>query len=86
MLVLTRRLHEKVHIGDDIVVQITDVDRGRVRLAITAPRETLILRGELKDAGLTDRPGKASSLALPTEPHPPGVDLAAVVADPPGGG
>ena len=47
MLVLTRKPGEKIVIGDRIEVQVVRVRGGRVSLAITAPRETLVARGEL---------------------------------------
>ena len=47
MLVLSRLSGETVRIGDDIVVTVVEVGRGRVRLAFSAPPEVRILRGEL---------------------------------------
>lgn len=48
MLVLARRRNEAIHIGDDIVVTVLDVDAsGVVRLGIEAPRKCRILRHEL---------------------------------------
>ena len=34
-------------IGDDVIVTVVEVDRGRVRLGITAPKEVPIYRSEL---------------------------------------
>tara|TARA_R110000744_G_scaffold3823_2_gene14128 strand:+ start:1095 stop:1280 length:186 start_codon:yes stop_codon:yes gene_type:complete len=53
-LTLTRRKGERIMIGDDIVVTVTDIDRSTVRLDIDAPRDVRILREEVKlriDAG-----------------------------------
>ncbi|MEQ8211881.1 MAG: carbon storage regulator [Lacipirellulaceae bacterium] len=47
MLVLTRKEDESIRIGDDIVVKVVKTHGGRVRLAIEAPLEVPILRGEL---------------------------------------
>lgn len=47
MLVITRREGEKIHVGKDVVVTITQVRGGKVRVGIDAPRETMIWRGEL---------------------------------------
>jgi carbon storage regulator CsrA len=47
MLVLTRKLGEKVVIGNNITVTILAVDGGRVRVGIDAPDDIRILRGEL---------------------------------------
>lgn len=37
MLVITRKQGEKFVIGDNIIITIVEVDRGRVRIAIEAP-------------------------------------------------
>jgi carbon storage regulator len=47
MLVLTRRIGEEIVIGDNIRVQVVEVQRGRVRLGISAPDRIHILRAEL---------------------------------------
>lgn len=47
MLVLTRKELESVCIGDDIVITVTEVRGGRVKLAIDAPRHVRIDRQEI---------------------------------------
>jgi carbon storage regulator len=47
MLVLSRKLGEKIMIGDDIVITVVDIDRGKIRLGITAPKEVPVYREEL---------------------------------------
>ena len=47
MLVLTRKPGESIVIGDDIVLTVVDLGRGRVRLGLTAPRNVSIQREEL---------------------------------------
>jgi carbon storage regulator len=47
MLVLTRKLMEKLFIGDDICVTVIRLDGGQVRLGIEAPREIAVVRAEL---------------------------------------
>jgi len=47
MLVLTRQEGEKILIGDQIVVEITQHGSDRVCLGISAPPDRIILRGEL---------------------------------------
>ena len=47
MLVLTRKVDERIHIGDDIVVNVIEIDRGNVRLGFEAPRQVSILRSEI---------------------------------------
>jgi carbon storage regulator len=53
MLVLTRKLMQKLFIGDDICVTVVRLEGGQVRLGIDAPREVAVIRAEL----VPDRPG-----------------------------
>ena len=48
MLVLTRKSGQTIHIGD-VIVRVVETRSGRCRIAIEAPREVLIRRGELED-------------------------------------
>jgi carbon storage regulator len=52
MLVLTRKTEQSICIGDDIVVMITRVKGDTVRIGISAPRDTQIVRSELVDVTL----------------------------------
>ena len=47
MLVLSRKLGEKIFIGDNICITVVDIDRGKIRLGIEAPRDVKIYRQEL---------------------------------------
>ncbi len=47
MLVLTRRVDETLHIGDDVQVTVLGVKGNQVRLGIDAPKSVHILREEL---------------------------------------
>lgn len=47
MLILRRKEGETLLIGDDIKIMVLDTSDGGVRLAIDAPKEIPILRGEL---------------------------------------
>lgn len=50
MLVLSRKLGEKVYIGEgaaQIVLTVVDIDRGKIRLGIEAPRDVPVYRQEL---------------------------------------
>ncbi len=47
MLVLSRKRGESIHIGDNIIITITELSDNRVRLGIDAPRDLIILRAEL---------------------------------------
>jgi carbon storage regulator len=50
MLVLSRKTGERIHIGDNITIEIRRVAGNRVTLALEAPRTVRILRGELNQA------------------------------------
>lgn len=47
MLVLSRKLGEKIYIGENIVITVVDIDRGKIRLGIECPRDIPIYREEL---------------------------------------
>lgn len=50
MLVLSRKLGEKIYIGDGpgrICITVVDIDRGKIRLGIDAPREVPVFREEV---------------------------------------
>ena len=47
MLVLSRKLGERIVIGDRIVVTVVKLDHGQVRLGIEAPREIAVFREEI---------------------------------------
>lgn len=64
MLVLSRKLGEKICIGDNIRITVVDVERGKIRLGIEAPREIPIFRQELLAAG-NERPATVASSPLP---------------------
>ncbi|TWH45239.1 carbon storage regulator CsrA [Sporomusa sp. KB1] len=50
MLALTRKAGERIVIDDNIVITIVDIKGENIRLAIEAPKEIKIYRGELYDA------------------------------------
>lgn len=54
MLVLTRRIGERVLIGDDIELTVVEIKGDSVRLGIQAPRETRIQRAEIVAAVETE--------------------------------
>ena len=50
MLVLTRKPKQQIMIGDDVVINIVEVQGDNVRIAIDAPRSIKIFRGEIYKA------------------------------------
>jgi carbon storage regulator len=47
MLVLSRKLGERILIGEDIEVAVVAVDGSRARIGVVAPRDVAVLRSEL---------------------------------------
>jgi carbon storage regulator len=54
MLILTRKVGEKIVIGDTITIQVVRIG-ATVRLGIEAPREVEVVRGELIPKNEGDR-------------------------------
>lgn len=64
MLVLSRKLNEKIVINGNIVVTVVQIDRNQIRLGIEAPREITIQREELLDRPVNEaRPVAGRRLA-----------------------
>jgi carbon storage regulator len=55
MLVLNRKLDERIVIGDSIVVTVVSIGKGRVRLGVEAPPHVRVLRQELQPSHRGDR-------------------------------
>lgn len=62
MLVIRRRAGESVLIGDNVEIQVTEIGPTRVKLCITAPREVVVMRKEVK---LTREENLAAGRELP---------------------
>jgi carbon storage regulator len=67
MLVLTRKLMEKLYIGDDVCVTVVRLESGQVRLGIDAPRDIAVVRAELLEGRPTP---PANGDSNPTTPAP----------------
>ena len=50
MLVLSRKVGERIYIGNDIFVEVRRVAGSRVTVAVNAPKKVRILRGELMES------------------------------------
>ena len=75
MLVLTRRPRQQIMLGDYIVINIVDVNGENVRIAIDAPKNIKIYRGEIYRA-IKDE--NRSAAAAPAD-----FDLSGVLPDKP---
>jgi carbon storage regulator len=47
MLILTRRVAESLMIGDKVTVTVLDIQGGRVRIGVSAPRDVIVNREEI---------------------------------------
>lgn len=47
MLILTRKVGERIVIGDDIIVTVVEINGNQVRLGIAAPKQTPVHREEI---------------------------------------
>lgn len=63
MLVLSRKLGEKIWIGETVSITVVDIDRGKIRLGIEAPRDVPVYRQELLKTTPTGDPEKPLTVA-----------------------
>ena len=61
MLVLSRKVGERVLIGEDIAVTIVRINGGGVRLGIEAPPNLVVVREELKDRAAVEASSAADA-------------------------
>ena len=62
MLVIRRRIGERLHIGQEISIEVLEITPTRVKIGVEAPRSIQVLRGETvlcqeenrRAAGLSD--------------------------------
>jgi carbon storage regulator len=47
MLVLSRKVNEKIMVGNDIVITIVKIDRNQIRIGIEAPHHIPVYREEI---------------------------------------
>ncbi len=67
MLILTRRINEKLVIGDDVTVTVLGLKGNQVRIGIDAPREIQVHREEIYQRILKERAADNTQAAV--SPH-----------------
>jgi carbon storage regulator len=63
MLILSRKINEKVVIGDDISISIIEIRGDQVRIGIDAPKKVKVFRQEVFDAIMAENKEALKSAA-----------------------
>ncbi len=72
MLVITRKVGDRLQIGDDITVTLLEISGSSVRIGIDAPAEVAVYRHEILQAVQDENRAAAEATAeLPTAEPPP---------------
>lgn len=50
MLVLSRKPNEEIRIGNDIIIKVVQIQGGKVRIGVEAPKHVNVVRKELLQA------------------------------------
>ncbi|MCL2472965.1 MAG: carbon storage regulator CsrA [Treponema sp.] len=61
MLILSRKINEKIMIGDDISVSIIEIRGDQVRIGVDAPKSIKVFRQEVFDAIRAENKAAAQS-------------------------
>lgn len=68
MLVLTRKLEESIVIGQDVTITILSIEKDKVKIGISAPREIPVIRKELFQA-IQEQSAVVEQLAASKKPE-----------------
>jgi len=66
MLVISRKINEKIKIGNDIEITIVSIDKNQVKIGIEAPKNVTILRSELIDQITNENKKAAQKIDIDT--------------------
>jgi carbon storage regulator len=67
MLILSRKINEKIMIGEDVSVSIIEIRGDQVRLGVNAPKTVKVFRQEVFDAIKAEN--KAAAESTPVFPE-----------------
>jgi carbon storage regulator len=67
MLILSRKINEKIMIGEDVSVSIIEIRGDQVRIGVDAPKTVKVFRREVFDAIRAEN--KAASESTPVFPE-----------------
>ena len=83
MLVLTRKVGERIHIGDGIVVTVVRLQSDKVRIGIEAPSQVAVHREEIYrrvQAEVARQAPAEAATDVPTSTEPPRRPISALSA------
>ena len=63
MLILSRKIDEKIKIGNDITLTIIEVHGDKVKIGVEAPKNVKIFRQEVFDAIQTENKAAAAEIS-----------------------
>lgn len=66
MLIITRHKGQRIAIGHDVEIVVTEISRSGVKLGIVAPSSLTILRGEVREA--VERANRDAALSEIADP------------------
>ncbi|MCA1949279.1 carbon storage regulator CsrA [Gracilinema caldarium] len=64
MLILSRKINEKIMIGDDISISVIEIRGDQVKLGVEAPRTVKVFRQEVFDAIRAENKAAAESVPV----------------------
>ena len=64
MLILSRKINEKIMIGDDISISIIEIRGDQVRIGVDAPKSIKVFRQEVFDAIKAENKAAVQSSAI----------------------
>jgi carbon storage regulator len=66
MLILSRKVNEKIVIGDDVTISIIEIKGDQIRIGVDAPRSVKVFRQEVfSEIRAANKAASESSAALP---------------------
>jgi carbon storage regulator len=75
MLVLSRKIGEKIMIGENIVLTVVKIDRNQIRLGIEAPIDVAVMREEISpdhvlppEEPMSPMPNRSKPVQRPSRP------------------
>ncbi|MDR1986645.1 MAG: carbon storage regulator CsrA [Treponema sp.] len=78
MLILSRKVNEKIMIGEDISIAIIEIQGDHIRIGVDAPKAVKVFRQEVFDSIKSENKAAAESASLFPELH---FDTAAGIFD-----